>query len=115
MCYFFDFNIILVYNICYGDDIMGLLKNLFDYETKELKKINKIVDEIEALGGVDMLMAAKVIKRKGKRVHKYDFQLGKYDWNKIPENIKALIRTKRDGIIDSQGKEIILSFRIIPV
>ena len=70
------------------------------------------VDEIEALGGVDMLMAAKVIKRKGKRVHKYDFQLGKYDWNKIPENIKALIRTKRDGIIDSQGKEIILSFRI---
>ena len=27
---------------------MGLLKNLFDYETKELKKINKIVDEIDA-------------------------------------------------------------------
>ena len=28
---------------------MGILKNLFDYETKELKRINKIVDEIEAL------------------------------------------------------------------
>ena len=28
---------------------MGLLKNLFDYETKELKKINKLVDKIEAL------------------------------------------------------------------
>ena len=28
---------------------MGLFKNLFDYETKELKKINKLVDEIEAL------------------------------------------------------------------
>ena len=28
---------------------MGLLKNIFDYETKELKKIDKIVDEIEAL------------------------------------------------------------------
>ncbi|MGM9877311.1 MAG: preprotein translocase subunit SecA [Bacilli bacterium] len=28
---------------------MGLFKNLFDYETKELKKINKIVDEIESL------------------------------------------------------------------
>ena len=28
---------------------MGLFKNLFDYETKELKKIDKIVDEIEAL------------------------------------------------------------------
>ena len=28
---------------------MGIFKNLFDYETKELKKINKLVDEIEAL------------------------------------------------------------------
>ena len=28
---------------------MGLFKNLFDYETKELKKINKLVDQIEAL------------------------------------------------------------------
>ena len=28
---------------------MKLFKNLFDYETKELKKINKLVDEIEAL------------------------------------------------------------------
>ena len=28
---------------------MGLFKNIFDYETKELKKINKLVDEIEAL------------------------------------------------------------------
>ena len=28
---------------------MGLFKKLFDYETKELKRINKIVDKIEAL------------------------------------------------------------------
>ena len=28
---------------------MGLFKNIFDYETKELKKINKLVDQIEAL------------------------------------------------------------------
>ena len=28
---------------------MGLFKNLFDYETKELKKINKLEDQIEAL------------------------------------------------------------------
>ena len=28
---------------------MGLFKNLFDYETKELKKVNKLVDQIEAL------------------------------------------------------------------
>ena len=28
---------------------MGILKSIFDYETKELKKINKLVDQIEAL------------------------------------------------------------------
>ena len=28
---------------------MGLFKNIFDYETKELKRINKLVDQIEAL------------------------------------------------------------------
>lgn len=28
---------------------MGLFKNLFDYETKELKRINKLVDQIELL------------------------------------------------------------------
>ena len=28
---------------------MGLFKSIFDYETKELKKIDKLVDEIEAL------------------------------------------------------------------
>ena len=28
---------------------MGLFKNLFDYETKELKKIDKLVAAIEAL------------------------------------------------------------------
>jgi len=69
-------------------------------------------DEIEALGGMDMLTSAKVIKKKGKRVYKYDFQLGKYDWNEIPKNIKTLIRTKRDKIIDNQGKEIILLFKV---
>ena len=28
---------------------MGLFKSIFDYETKELKRIDKIVDQIEAL------------------------------------------------------------------
>lgn len=69
-------------------------------------------DEIKALGGVDMLTTAKVIKKKGKRVVKYDFQLRGYDLNNISENFKTLIRTKRNRILDSQGKEIILSFRV---
>lgn len=38
--------------------------------------------EIEALGGVDMLTAANVIKKK-KRVDKYIFQLKGYNWSQI--------------------------------
>ena len=43
---------------------MGLLKNLFDYETKELKKIDKIVDEIEALD--EKMQSIKNIEFKAK-------------------------------------------------
>ena len=43
---------------------MGLLKNLFDYETKELKKIDKIVDEIEALD--EKMQSIKDIEFKAK-------------------------------------------------
>ena len=43
---------------------MGLFKNLFDYETKELKKINKLVDEIEALD--DEMTKIKDVEIKAK-------------------------------------------------
>lgn len=43
---------------------MGLLKNLFDYETKELKRIDKIVDEIEALD--EKMQSIKDIEFKAK-------------------------------------------------
>ena len=43
---------------------MGLLKNIFDYETKELKKIDKIVDEIEALD--EKMQGIKDIEFKAK-------------------------------------------------
>ena len=43
---------------------MGLLKNIFDYETKELKRIDKIVDEIEALD--EKMQGIKDIEFKGK-------------------------------------------------
>lgn len=67
--------------------------------------------EIETLGGVDMLTAANVIKKK-KKVDKYDFQLEGYNLNGIPREFQTLIRAKKNRILDSQGKEIILSFRI---
>lgn len=67
--------------------------------------------EIEMLGGVDMLMAANVIKKK-KRVDKYIFQLTDYNWRKIPEEYKSLVRAKKDKIISSQGKEAVLSYKV---
>lgn len=68
--------------------------------------------EIEALGGMDRLMAANVIKKKGKRVVKYEFQLAGYNLDPIPFEYRHLIRTRRDNILNSQGREIILSYKI---
>lgn len=63
--------------------------------------------EIEALGGVDMLTAANVIKKK-KRVDKYIFQLTDYNWSNIPREYRSLIQTKKNSIQNS----LILSFRV---
>lgn len=68
--------------------------------------------EIETLGGMDRLMAANVIKKKGKRIVKYDFQLTGYNLDNIPHEYRLLIRTKRDNILNRQGKEIILSYKV---
>ena len=39
------------------------------------------------------------IKKKGKRVVKYDFQLAGYNLDTIPYEYRHLIRTKRDNIL----------------
>ena len=43
---------------------MGIFKKLFDYETKELKRINKLVDEIEALDNEMQNLETKDFKLK---------------------------------------------------
>lgn len=63
--------------------------------------------EIEALGGVDVLTAANVIKKK-KRVDKFIFQLKGYNWSQIPRKYRSLIQTKGNSIQNS----LILSFRV---
>lgn len=63
--------------------------------------------EIEALGGVDMLTAANVIKKK-KRVDIFIFQLKGYNWSQIPRKYRSLIQTKGNSIQNS----LILSFRV---
>jgi len=72
-----------------------------DYEIKE--------DEINSLGGRELLTAAKVIKKKGQRSTKYLFLLTDYDLQNIPNNYRKLIRAKKSGILDNIGKEILLS------
>lgn len=69
-------------------------------------------NEINAWGGVDVMTAAKVIKNIGKKVAKYDFQFKGYNLDNIPVKIRNLIYTKKKNILDSHGKDIILSFRI---
>ena len=69
------------------------------------------IDEINALGGVDALTNANVIRPIGKKIIKYDFQLSKYDLSSLPNNIRQLIRLRRDTILANQSKEIILSFK----
>lgn len=69
-------------------------------------------DEINAWGGVDVLIAAKVIKKKGKRVEMYEFQLKDYDLQNIDNTIRTQIRAKRDSIKDWQEKEIIINAKV---
>lgn len=69
-------------------------------------------EEINAWGGVDLLLAANIIKQKGKRVIKYDFQLSGHDYTNVPGNIAAIIRARKNSIIDNEWKEVILSFKL---
>lgn len=63
-------------------------------------------NEINAWGGVDSLIAANVIKKKGKRVVWYNFQLSGHDYANIPGNIALLIRAKRKGLLIMNGRRL---------
>lgn len=77
------------------------------FKRSTLKEHTINAAEIEALGGVDMLTAANVIKKK-KRVDKYIFQLKGYNWSQIPREYRSSIQTKGNSIQNS----LILSFRV---
>lgn len=76
------------------------------------KKHRLEVEEINAWGGVELLMAANVIKQKGTRATWYDFQLSGHNYASIPRNIVQLIRARKKGILDNEWKDIILSFKV---
>lgn len=69
-------------------------------------------DTISALGGADFLVSTNVIKNIGKKKVIYDFQLKDYDKDNIPWNLKSSIYSIRNNILENEGREIILSFRV---
>ena len=69
-------------------------------------------EEINAWGGVDSLIAGNIIKKKGKRVIWYDFQLSGHNYANIPGNIANQIRTRKKVILDNEWKDIIFSFKV---
>ena len=69
-------------------------------------------DEIKSWGGVDAMIAAKVIKKKGSRSKKYLFQLKDYDFANVATDIQKTIRLKKNSIIDKEERELILSTKI---
>lgn len=111
--------------IAYVDDDIAkaiLLKKYYklcnDNKLKKLinahiisKKHEISADEIQRLGGVELLTKAKIIKNIGKKVVKYNFQLIGYELENISRIFQSLIRERRDKIFENQGKEILLSFR----
>ena len=57
---------------------MSLFKNLFDYETKELKKINKLADQVDALDE-DM-----------KKIKDIEFKAKTEEYKKRIQNVETL-------------------------
>lgn len=70
------------------------------------------IDEINALGGVDMLESLHVIENVGKRKAIYNFKLSGYKLIDLPASIRPAIKAKRDNMLNSEGRDIALSFKL---
>lgn len=91
----------------YNNKLRGLV---FNHTTTRKHPISD--DTISALGGADFLVSTNVIKNIGKKKVIYDFQLKDYDKDNIPWNLKSSIYSIRNNILENEGREIILSFRV---
>ena len=87
----------------FGNKLKGLVYNMISKE----QDIDD--DEIEVWGGADVLVAAKVIKKKGPRSVKFSFLIGKYEFDNLPKNIVSQIQTKKKNIINTKERDIFLS------
>lgn len=96
----------------YGKLVFGnKLKNLIF--ARIASKTHDIDDnEIDAWGGIDTLVTANVIKKKGPKSTKYKFIIGRYDLKRIPRNVGTLIQLKKRHIIESLENGIILSSKV---
>ncbi len=68
--------------------------------------------EINDWGGIDAMLAAKVIKKKGPKSSKYLFQFKDYDFANVPKTVQKLVRLKNKNIINNEGKKIIQKFKV---
>ena len=91
-------------NLAFGNKLKSLIYARTVAKDCEIKE-----DEIDFLGGKELLTAAKVIKKKGPRSVKYLFLLKDYELQNVPNNYRQLIQTKKKRILDGVGKEILLS------
>lgn len=69
-------------------------------------------DEINRWGGIEAMLAAKVIKKKGPRSSKYIFQFKDYDFANVPVAVQRLIHKKNKSIIYNEEKRIIINSKV---
>lgn len=93
--------------LVYGNKLKNLVYARIASKTHDIDN-----DEIDVWGGVDTLVTANVIEKKGPKSAKYKFLIGKYDLRHVPRNIGSLIQLKKKHIIESQGNGMILSSKV---
>lgn len=69
-------------------------------------------EEIDSWGGVDTMIAARVIKKKGPRSTKFVFQFTDYDFENVPLAVQKSISLKKRSIIECETRDMISGAKI---
>lgn len=71
-------------------------------------------EDIASWGGIDVLASANIIEKKGSKKPKCKLLLKNknYIWTNIPRNIKSLIQLKIRSVFETEGRKILLAFKI---
>lgn len=85
----------------------GKLKS-FIYRRVTSRKHYISLEEVETLGGEELLTRLKIIKITGVRTRKFDFQVRGYNTVDIPIQYRSLVKQKRDSILKEEIMETLL-------